>query len=198
MIGALRGTVLHRSLRGEVHLEVGGIAYRIAMAPSAAHALTGTGDDVLLWVHHHQREDGSTLYGFTEIVERDAFEALLGTRGIGPALALAMLAVHNPPQLAQIVADRDIDALCLVPGIGKKTAARLLVELQSTFDLPIELEPLDSAGTTGPRALADVRSALAELGYAPDEIREALHGLSDEADASELLREALQRLAVPT
>jgi Holliday junction DNA helicase RuvA len=197
MIGALRGKVLHRSLRGEVTVEVGGIGYRVHMAPTAAHVLGTTGDEVLLWVHHHQREDGSTLYGFAEAVERDAFEVLLGTRGIGPSLALAMLAVHGPTQLAQIVTDRDLDALCLVPGIGKKTAARLLVELQGTFDLPVDLDVLDGEGSVagGPRALADVRTALAELGYAPDEIREALHDLDDDGDAGELLREALRRLA---
>lgn len=197
MIGSLRGTLLHRSLRGEIHVEVAGIGHRVVVDAAGASAMGAIGSEVFVWVHHHVREDGSTLYGFAAVAERDAFEQLLSVRGVGPNLALAILSVHPPSALAQVVAEGDLDALCLVPGIGKKSAARLLIELQSSFDIPIEMDALDA--TTGDGAvLADVRSALAELGYSTEEIRESLQGRSDAMSAPVLLREALQRLAVPT
>lgn len=198
MIGSLRGTLLHRSLRGEIHVEVAGIGHRVVVDAAGASATGAIGSEVFVWVHHHVREDGSTLYGFAAVAERDAFEQLLSVRGVGPNLALAILNVHPPASLAQVVAEGDLDALCLVPGIGKKSAARLLIELQSSFDVPIEVDALDATSDGDGAVLADVRSALAELGYSTEEIREALQGRSDAMSAPVLLREALQRLAVPT
>lgn len=197
MIGALRGTLLHRSLAGEVHVEVGGLGYRVQLSPDGALGLGAVGDEVFVWVHQHQREDGSSLYGFVDLDERVAFEALIGARGVGPALALSILAVHRPAALAQVLADDDLDALCLVPGIGKKTAARLLLELKARLDLPLD-DSLPGASAPAGGAAADVRAALAELGYGPEEIREALRDAEAADDPSQLLRTALQRLAVPT
>ncbi len=103
------------------------------------------------------------------------FEALLGAHGVGPALALAILAVHAPADLRRAVAADDADALCLVPGVGKKTAARLLIDLKARLDVP-EIDLTAVNGSTpiqaaGPRALADVREALIGLGYSNDEER---------------------------
>jgi Holliday junction DNA helicase RuvA len=164
-------------------------------------ALGEVGDEAFVWVHHHVREDAETLYGFGTRDERVTFEALLGAHGVGPALALAILSVHSPPDLVRILADDDVAALCLVPGVGKKTAARLLVELKSRLDVP-EAGPVPGVGggvavaSAGERtATTDVREALAGLGYGPDEIRAATAELVDDGDAAAMLRRALQRLA---
>lgn len=198
MIGSLRGRLLDRSLEGEVLVEVGGVGYRVTMSPTAALSLGEVDDEVFVHVHHHIREDEQRLYGFATRDERVAFQALLGAHGVGPALALAILTVHPPAELARVLADDDLGALCLVPGVGKKTAARLLIELKSRFDLPDSGAP--TTGGPGPAAgssaRADVHDALAGLGYAPEEIREVLRDLPADGDASALLKQALQRLTV--
>jgi len=97
------------------------------VAPDTAAALGEPGSEVFLHVHHHRREDAETLFGFPTSRDRMVFESLLSAHGVGPALAMAILAVHPPTELARVLVDDDLDALCLVPGVGKKTAARLLV-----------------------------------------------------------------------
>ncbi len=205
MIGSLRGRLLHRGA-GEVLVEVGGIGYVVVVSPTTAVALGDVGDEVFVWVHHHVREDAEVLYGFPTRDERVTFEALLGAHGVGPALALGILSVHAPGALVRILADDDIAALCLVPGVGKKTAARLLVELKSRLHVPDDGSVPVTVGAglavVGERTAArDVREALAGLGYSADEIRAAtaeMDGDGDgdgDGDAGALLRLALQRLA---
>jgi Holliday junction DNA helicase RuvA len=209
MIGSLRGRLLDRS-EGEVLVEVGGIGYRVTAAPTTVVALGELGDEVFVWTHHHVREDADTLYGFAGREERITFEALLGAHGVGPALALAILSVHSPSGLARILLDDDVAALCLVPGVGKKTAARLLIELKSRLDVPETAAAALGAGrsngagpgtgtadggSASPSARADVRAALAGLGYAADEIRVATAELPEDGEPAELLRAALARLA---
>lgn len=204
MIGSVRGTLLDRWPNGEVLVEVAGIGYRVTVTPGTAIDLGEPGQEVFLHTHHHRREDSETLYGFSTADERLVFEALLSAHGVGPALALAILGVHPPASLLRVLADDDLAALCLVPGVGKKTAARLLVELKSRLDVPgldaAALAGSDGAGgsTGGGRAaspVADVRDALTNLGYGPDEVAEAVRDLPDDEDSSELLRLALQKLA---
>jgi holliday junction DNA helicase RuvA len=204
VIGSLRGRLLHRGA-GAVLVEVAGVGYVVVVAPTTAVALGDVGDETFVWVHHHVREDAETLYGFASRDEKVTFEALLGAHGVGPALALAILSVHGPAALVRILADDDVAALCLVPGVGKKTAARLLVELKSRLDVPDGPGAVPAAvggggslAVAGERsALTDVRDALAGLGYSADEIRAATAELADDGDgdASSLLRVALQRLA---
>jgi Holliday junction DNA helicase RuvA len=196
VIGSLRGTLRDRSLDGDVLIEVAGVGYRVIVAPTASPAVGEIGDDVFLWIHHHIREDAQTLYGFASREERVCFEALLGAHGVGPALALAILSVHGPGALREVIATQDVSALCLVPGVGNKTAARLLVELQSRLDLPdIDLTPTPGAVPAG-SVRRDVTEALAGLGYGPDEVRRVVDDLPAEGDPADLLREALRRLAV--
>jgi len=134
------------------------------------------------------------LYGFATRDERDTFEVLLGTTGVGPKLALAMLSAHSPNSLRRAVAEADLDALCLVPGVGKRTAQRLLVDLVSRLDLPdADLNLVDGVGV-GDRI--EARAALAELGYSIEEIRSALSDISPDASVEDQLRQALRRLAV--
>lgn len=202
MIGSVRGRLLHAD-GTELLVEVGGIGYRIqatpATAASVASAAAGQPDaEVFLHTHHQIREDAQTLYGFPSVEDRHVFEALIGTHGVGPALALAVLSVHSPAELRRVLATDDVAALCLVPGVGRKTAARLLVELKSRL-LVGDVDPMTAvaavSGASPGGTRADVREALAELGYGPEEIGRVLVDLPDDGDTSELLREALQRLA---
>lgn len=209
MIGSLRGRLLPRSPGAELLVEVRGIGYRVQTTASAAARLKRSSqlkrrEEVFLHVHHAVREDAEQLYGFVNEDELQAFEALISAHRVGPALALAILDVHSPEELRRAVAFDDVDALCLVPGVGPKTAVRMLVELKSKLDLPEAGSPpgADSAaaavGAAADRpVMADVRSALAGLGYDTAEIRLVMAELGDsESDDPEvLIREALRLFA---
>jgi Holliday junction DNA helicase RuvA len=194
VIGSLRGRLLDRHV-DELLVEVAGIGYRVTVGEATLRALGPAGTEVLLYVHHHVREDAETLYGFTSATELRCFEAMLGANRVGPALALSILGVHDPAALQRLLAAGDMDALCLVPGVGAKTAQRLLVELQARlgvaeFTVAASL-PGDGAGGT----YSDLRAALGQLGYRDDEVNRVVSGLPAEGDVSELLREALRQLA---
>ena len=191
MIGSLRGTVAARGAGGEVVVEVGGVGYRVSV-PTGTAAVLATGAEVFLHVHTHVREDAIVLYGFAHDEERRCFEALLGAHGVGPSLALAVLSALSPVALTTAVLEGDVDTLCAVPGIGRKTAARLVLDLKSRLELP-EVAPV-MAGVAG-SARTEARAALAELGYGPEEIRRALDGRRDDVGVEELLRLALRDLA---
>ena len=203
MIGMLRGRVVLRSAEGEVIMDVAGVGYRVTVTPSTAAALMtgGTGTEQTMFIHTHVREDAIVLYGFVHDDERRCFEVLLGSHGVGPALALAIMASLSPAALSTAVLEEDLDTLCTVPGVGRKTAARLLIELKSRLDLPDLSIDLPWAGAVGPdgtmtrTSRSEARAALAELGYAPDEIRGALDGLRDDVGVEEMLRLALRELA---
>lgn len=193
MIGSLRGTVLERTDGGTALIEVNGVGYLVSVTPRTLAELE-PGASVFVHVHHHIREDGQTLFGFLHRDERTTFQILIATHGIGPSLALAILGTHSPAALVDIIASSDLGALTLVPGVGKKTAERLLVELRNRLDLPM-LDPLPAvAGGAKSSAVGDVREALVGLGYGTEEIRDAMRQLSSDTDAPTLLREALKLL----
>ena len=196
MIGSLRGTVLERSPTGEALLEVGGVGYRVLVPLGALPALE-PGGLVFLFTHHHVRDDAIVLYGFPSREERDTFEVLLAAAGVGPTLALKILSVHGPLALQRAVADQDLDALTLVPGVGKRTAERLLVELRARLDVPVPSSFGDVVDADGrPPTRAQVREALTGLGYGPEEVRETLTRLPEAGSVEDLLREALRLLVV--
>ncbi len=199
MIGSLRGQLLDRTSESELLIEVGGLGYRVQVTPSTAVSLGSAGSEVFVHTHRAVREDSDTLYGFATIDERRIFESLISAHGVGPALGLAILSVHGPAALCVAVAQDDLAALCLVPGVGRKTAARLVMELKNKLDIPSG----DYAGALGDGADAstpqgthsDVRAALESLGYGPEEIHAVLVDMPTEGDTSRLLRDALRRLA---
>jgi holliday junction DNA helicase RuvA len=193
VIGSVRGTVLERSASGEVLVEVGGVGYRCLVPLGAMPSLTPS-SQAFLFTHLHVREDAMTLYGFPTRDERDTFEVLIGASGVGPRLALAMLSVHGPGALRRCLADGDLDTLCLVPGVGKRTAQKLMVELKERLGVP-DLDLVEPGAGAAPTARAEVRAALTELGYGPDEVRDALTDLPADGAIEELLRTALKRLA---
>ncbi len=197
MIGSVRGAVLDRH-GAELLVEVRDLGYRVQVTPATAAEST-VGEEVFLYVHHHRREDAEVLFGFVNADDRRVFETLIGTHGVGPALGMAILSVHDPAALGEAVATDDVAALCLVPGVGRKTAARLLVELKSR--LTVATIDVTSGGGGSPlggemSVRGDVREALVGLGYAGDEIARVLSDLPEGDDTGDLLREALRRLAV--
>jgi len=200
VIGSLRGTLLERSPTGSVVVEVSGVGYRALAPPTTLSTLGTVGGEVFLHTHLHVREDALVLYGFASRDERVCFEALLGAHGVGPSLALAIVSVHDPPSLRRALAEDDVGALCLVPGVGRKTAARLLIELKARFDLPdADAEAMVALAdgrdpATGPSSRSEVRLALAGLGYGPEEIQAAVRDLPDEGDVALLVKQALSRL----
>ena len=197
-IGSLRGTLLLEEDH-EIIVEVAGVGYKVLVAPSTQKEFGDVGSETLIYTHHHFREDAQTLYGFPTRQECQFFEVLISTHGVGPSLGLAILSTHAPNQLAHILTNEDSEALCLVPGIGKKTASRLIVELKSKIELSsISFEGGEQTGIRPDltdSSLKDVRDALSGLGYGSNEIQLAMKGLPSNADASSLLKLALQELA---
>jgi Holliday junction DNA helicase RuvA len=193
----LSGRLIARTGEGELLVDVQGVGYRVSV-PAPLLVSTGEpGTEVTLHVHTHVREDAIVLYGFATTEERRCFEALLSAHGVGPSLALSVLCALRPADLVRAVLEEDLGALCAVPGVGRKTAARLVLDLRTRLELP----EFSGDGVPGGSARAgveprgEVRAALVELGYAPEEIRRALHEIPDEGAVEEMLRQALRELA---
>jgi holliday junction DNA helicase RuvA len=201
MIASLRGEVVERDPDSGVVIEVSGVGYRVQVTTRTL-AQMAVGSTVFVHTHHHIREDAQVLFGFVSRSEREAFGVLIATHGIGPALALAVLSTYTPAELSDVVAAGDIGGLTMVPGVGKKTAERLLVELRNRLAIAVIDSGEDSLGS-GARTsvLSDVREALSGLGYGAEEIKEVIrsltgadHGADHSADAATMLREALTLL----
>ena len=205
VIGLLRGPVLLRTGEGEVIVDVAGVGYRVTVTPATAAALVaaGTGAEATLYVHTHVREDAIVLYGFAHDDERRCFEVLLGSHGVGPALALAIMAILSPAALVHRGArGRPRDAVHGArrgaqdggpPADRAEEPARPARPLAGPRSAPRPGHR--RCGSTARTSRAEARAALSELGYAPDEIRGALDGLRDDVGVEEMLRLALRELA---
>ncbi len=194
MIAQLRGRLVARFATrapAEVVVDVGGVGYLVQVP--AGLALPAVGEPVELHTSLQVREDSMTLYGFANWEARQLFELLLTTSGVGPKLALAVLSTLSPDALTRAVADGDADAFTLVPGVGRKLAQRLLLELNDKLGAT---EPaLAPAGNGHNSSLGEVRLALLELGYSPAEAQRAIEPLDPRDEVGELLRAALRSLA---
>lgn len=186
MIGRVRGSLAHRGLSSVV-VDVAGVGYDIAVTPRTLAELPSIGEEVVLHTHLHVREDQLALFGFTSSADKDVFGLLLGVSGVGPKVAMAILSTLGYEQLQAAVASDDVAALTEVPGIGKRSAQKLLLELKPRFDMADA-----TIEASGP--LSEVREALANLGYAPDEIRGTLGDMPADLSVEEMLRRALQAL----
>ena len=191
MIGSIRGVVLERFAPATVLVEVNGVGYLCAVTSQTFAELEPT-VPVFLHTHHHIREDTQTLFGFVSRTERDTFNVLIGTHGIGPAMAMAILSTYTPTALVGIVASNDVAGFTVVPGVGKKTAERLMVELKSR--LSVNDMSATESGDTVQSAAADVREALTALGYGADEIRDTMRQLTNSEGTESMLRDALALL----
>lgn len=202
MIAHLRGLVAQRGA-GTVVVDVHGVGYLVHV--TGATPLPARGEPVELHTSMQVREDSMTLYGFADRGSLELFELLLSSSGVGPRIALAALGTHRPDTLRAAIAGSDVATLTAVPGIGRKVAERLVLELKDKVGLPdAGLEAAgaaDAAGGQADDARAEVREALLGLGYSAGEAQQALAAVDAEAaagDAAELLRLALRSLAAAT
>lgn len=170
-----------------VDVAVGGVTLRISVTGAAASGAGRVGDAVSLYTSLQVREDSLSLFGFPTEDERLTFDTLLGVSGIGSRLALAMLDRFSPQALAQAIDAGDTRALATVPGVGRRTASRIVLELKGKLDLDFA----DAAASPD----SDLVDALAALGYGDAEAREALSGTDAAASEEDRLRAALERLA---
>ncbi|NTV15060.1 MAG: Holliday junction branch migration protein RuvA [Desulfobulbaceae bacterium] len=205
MIASLRGIIAHKSPE-ELIVEVGGVGYQVHFAPTALHRLPEVGEPVFLHIFTNVREDALDLYGFCERQEKEMFIVLISVSGVGPKLAMNILSGLPPAELASAIITGDLARLTRLPGVGRKTAERLCVELK---DKVLFIPALDSAALAPapPEAVdqagADVISALVNLGYPPAAARQALErvcttlaaGEYERLPLAELLRVALRSLA---
>lgn len=196
MIAQLRGTVAGTSV-GEVVLDVHGVGYRVFVAPGTR---TGqVGDELTVHTSLVVREDALDLYGFVDPTAKALFATMLGVSGVGPKLALAAIGTLGTDGLRRAVVTEDVAALTVVPGIGKKGAQRMILELREKLGSIAgdAHAPIDGPPAEGHGVRDEVRQALAALGYAPAEAQQALDGLpADAGDTPEvLLRTALRSLA---
>jgi Holliday junction DNA helicase RuvA len=190
MIAFLTGRVVGKTA-SYVLLDVAGVGYRLLMSTRSLSALPPAGDDVTVHTYLHVREDELTLYGFENEDERALFEKLIGVSGVGPKVALAILSSVAPDALRSAVAREDVGLLSSVPGIGKKTAQRLILELKDKLDVP-DLGPGATAGSS--LAAAEARDALLFMGFSPAEAAVVLRDAAPSATTEELLKAALKAL----
>jgi holliday junction DNA helicase RuvA len=189
MIAFLSGRVV-RKAAGFALLEVGGVGYRLLMSTTSLSALPAEGDEVVVHTHLHVREDELTLYGFESEEERELFERLIAISGVGPKVALAVLSSLQPDALRGAVGRDDVTLLSSVPGVGKKTAQRLILELKDKLDLP----DIGAAGGGVGSAGAEARDALLAMGFTSAEAAAALRDAPAGASTEQLLKGALRAL----
>ncbi len=193
MIAFLTGRVAGRTANSCL-LEVSGVGYRLAMSTSSVAALPAEGDEVMVWTYLYVREDELSLYGFESVPEKDAFEQLITVSGVGPKVALATLSALSADDLAAAVAAEDVALLSGVPGIGRKTAQRICLELKDKMGVP-ELAGAPGGDGAGVAASAEATEALLSMGFSAAEVAAALRGFEgDGSDPQVLLRHALRRL----
>lgn len=200
MIGRLRGTLAEKQ-PPHLILDVNGLGYELEVPMTTLYRLPSVGQPVTLHTHLVVREDAQLLYGFFEKRERELFRELIRLNGVGAKLALALMSSFEADELVRVVQAQDANALVKVPGVGKKTAERLLVELKDRFKAwqtspaMFELMPNDAAAPEPPvaSAEADAVSALISLGYKPQEASKAVSGVNAKGLSSEeLIRRALK------
>ena len=186
MIGRLTGRLAAKQ-PPQILVDVGGVSYEVDVPMSTLYALPATGEAVTLFTHLAVKEDSHTLYGFATLEERAAFRQLIRISGVGPRTALSLLSGLSVAELTQAVALQDAARLTRIPGIGKKTAERLLLELKGRL--------ANLAPAAGVEKGADVLNALLALGYSEKEALAATRGLTPGLPVAEGIRAALKVLA---
>lgn len=197
MIAWLSGRI-RRKASDYLIIDVAGVGYQVSVPLSTYCGIPDEGEDVSLHIHTHVREDSLSLFGFLTEAEKDMFLLLVGVSGIGPKLALAILSSLSVQDLSNAIQASDDTRLCAIPGIGKKTAARMVLELKDRLKLAIPAIHTPLSGPSGVSdVIEDVISALVNLGYkrpqAEETVRKIRHARPD-LGVEELVREALHLL----
>ena len=201
MIVHLRGILM---MSGPMHvvLETGGVGYRVEVSARTSRALIDEKAEVSLHIHSHQTENDHRLYGFMDVHEKEVFEHLITVKGVGPKLAVTILSGLDAASLRSAIRNQDISRLCAIPGIGRKTAERMALELKEKLSVPEVGESFGAPG--GPAAAgssgshADAVNALESLGYKRKDAEQLVASILDEspgADTGTVIRTALSRMA---
>lgn len=206
MIGRLQGTLLSKG-DSEVLVDVQGVGYEVEVPSSSLYQLPETGQVIVLHTHFVVREDAQHLYGFVELRDRSLFRLLIKVNGVGPKLALGILAAMESSRFVTCIVKDDVNALVRLPGVGRKTAERLIIEMRDKLKA-WELEhgqpaqPAVSAGAQRTDSLQEAENALLTLGYKPAEASRAvvlasaqLEGTDQATTTEQLIRSALKNLA---
>lgn len=192
MIGRITGVILEKRL-DQVLVDVGGLAYEVEIPLTTFERLGESADRVILHTHLVVREDAQQLFGFYTEKERDLFRSLIKVNGVGPRMALTIQSSVDSDTFVRCIRDNDVKTLVALPGIGKKKAERLIIEMQDRLpDWQLE-EELKPAYIANQDIVSDAESALIGMGYKPQEAAMALAGL-DDTSVEELIRVALKRL----
>ena len=190
----LRGTLVEKDSEG-VLIDVGGVGYRASASLATLRALPSLGEECVVHTRMVVREDAMLLFGFATREERGAFDTLTAVSKVGPKLALSVLSSMSPPEMSEAVARGDIIRFAAVPGLGKKTAERLVVELKGKNLAAFGPEPTgSSAGGEGGGPYMEARDALAALGYGLEEAERALNGVPPQDSVEKYIKEALRRI----
>lgn len=191
MIAYVKGIIARKDGYGVI-LEANGIGYEMSMSSKALGTLPAVGNTAQVWTYLHVKDDGMSLFGFCDAAEKEMFAKLIGVSGIGPKMAISALSTFNPKELASAIAAGDVTRISSVPGIGKKTAQRVVLELQGI--LKSEAGQFGTAGESAKSgAMADASAALESMGFTSPEIAAALKGCTSE-DVSAIMRYALKQL----
>lgn len=192
MIAFLTGRVAQRTA-ARLLLDVNGVGYSLAMSTGALAALPAIGDTVTVHTHLHVREDEISLYGFEGPAEKSLFEMLITVSGVGPKVALAALSSFTPEALASAICAEDVALVGTIPGVGKKTAQRIVLDLKDKLDAAGASMALGGKGVAAQSVQA--REALQSMGFSSAEIAAAMKGFEgDPGDAQSQLKHALKRL----
>lgn len=186
MIGRLRG-LLAAITRDGVVIEVGGVGYEVSVTPEAVADLPQLGDEVVIHTHLVVREDDLSLFGFPAASDRDLFRILISASGVGPRVAMALMATLRPDALRRAIATEDVDTLSTAPGVGKRSAQKIILELRPKL-ADAEADLLTDGGP------GQVRQALEQLGYRPDEIGEVMGDVDDSLPIADQIKSALKSL----
>ena len=196
MIAHLRGRILEKQ-PNRIVVDANGVGYDVAVPLSTFYGLGEPGSDIALRIHTHVREDALSLYGFATRLEQDLFERLIGVSGIGPKVALAVLSGIEPPELVRAIERSDLARLTAIPGVGKKTSERIVLELKDRLPrMPVA--PAAESVESPPAIKDDVLSALINLGYhrpLAEKAVEASIKATPGGDFERTLRQALRELA---
>ena len=197
MIGRLQGVLLRKEPPA-LMLDVGGVGYELEAPMTTFYELPAVGERVTLYTHLVVREDAHLLYGFVREAQRRLFRELLKVNGVGPRVALAVLSGLSDEEFSRCVAQEDIARLTKVPGIGRKTAERLVIEMRDKLPKDIPLPASTAAGPAAPGdPVSEAVSALVALGYKPNEASRAVRGASTKGlSAEEIIRQALKGMAI--
>jgi Holliday junction DNA helicase RuvA len=198
VIAYLRGTILEKH-PNRVIVDVGGVGYDVFVPLSTFYGLGEPGGEIALRIHTHVREDTLSLYGFATLLEEDLFERLIGVSGIGPKLALAVLSGIEPPELVRAIERGDVGRLTAIPGVGKKTSERIVLELKDRLPgVQIAAASAGGSASQAPPLRDDLLSALMNLGYhrpLAEKAMDAAIKSTPEGGFERTLKQALRELA---